>query len=452
MAKKSVTVEGVDYPTVRAAAKVYGLAHGNVTRRLLYGWTIEQAFEFEPPPQRKAPNATKLFTDKGVFSSIREAATAYGLLESTISQRLRLGWSDKQAVGDEPPPRKRSGRGKTVDCENKTYPSIDEFADAYAVNRVRTRKRLLGGWTPEEAVGLVPPPPRFRNQDGSVRDHAWTAKAVTKHGETVPVSRSGKYTLYLLTDRKTGKEYVGVTTGDIKTRLRGHWNLVNKGRQSKLYNRMRKALEEGRRDDFVIETLRDDARSFEELQEQEYQEIKRRNTIEDGYNTAEGGSLGTPKPIIVDGQEFISHLAAAEYYGVDPHNFNQRINKLGWTPEQAAELDQEKTYGIDVEVDGKQYSSISQACTALGKNYKRVHTRLNKYGWTIEQAFDLQPAPKPKKSSNSIRITSAVGEFESVGDAAKAVGVKQATVASRLRKGWTHDEALGLVKRNKNKQ
>lgn len=452
MTKKSVTVEGVDYPTVRAAAKVYGLAHGNVTRRLLYGWTIEQAFELEPPPQRKAHNATKLVTDKGVFNSIRDAAVAYGLEEGTVAKRLQIGWTDKQAVGEEQPPKRRPRKGRTIVCENKEYPSVNEFADAYGVNRIRTRKRLDSGWTPEEAVGLEPSPPRFRNQDGSVRDHAWTAKAVTKHGETVPVSRSGKYTLYLLTDRKTGKEYVGVTTGDIKTRLRGHWNLVNKGRQSKLYNRMRKALAEGRRDDFVIKTLRDDARSFEELQEQEYHEIKKRNTIKKGFNTAEGGSLGTPHPIVVDGKEFISQLAAAEHYGVDPYNFNQRINKLGWTPEQAAGLDPEKQYGIDIEVGGQQYSSISQACTALGKNYKRVYIRLHKYGWTLEQAFDLRPAPKRKKSPNSIRIISSIGEFESVGDASKAVGVKHATITNRLRKGWTHDEALGLVKRNKSKQ
>lgn len=449
MTKKSIAVLGITYATVRAAANAHGLAHGNVTRRLNTGWTIEQAFELAPPPQRIAPNATKLVTGKGIFNSIREAAAAYGLEEGTIAARLRLGWTARQAVGDAYPPRKRTGRGKKIVCENKTYPSIDEFADAYGVNRVRTRKRLLRGWTPEEAVGLEPSPPRFRNQDGSVRDHAWTAKAVTKHGETVPVSRSGKYTLYLLTDSKTGKEYVGVTTGDIKTRLRGHWNLVKKGRQSKLYNRMRKALEEGRRDDFVIETLRDDACSFEELQEQEYREIKKRDTIKNGYNTAEGGSLGTPNPIVVDGKEFISQLAAAEHYGVDPYNFNQRINKLGWTPEQAAGLDPTKQYGINIEVGGQQYSSISQACAALGKSYKRVHTRLKKYGWTLEQALDLKPAPKPKKSWNSIRIISSIGEFESVGDASKVVGVKHATITSRLRKGWTHDEALGLIGRNR---
>lgn len=447
MSKKNVTVNHINYPSVRAAAQAHGLAHGNVTRRLLNGWTVEQAFELEPAPRRKAPNAATLTTDKGVFNSIRDAALAYGVEEGTIAQRLRLGWSDRQAVGEEAPPRKRTGRGKKLVCEGREYPTVNDLADEYGVNRIRTRKRLASGWTPEEAVGVQEQPPRFRNQDGSVRDHAWTSRTVTSSGETVPSSALGKYTLYLLKDNKTGGEYVGITTGDIKSRLRGHWNLVNNGRQSKLYNRMRRALQEGRHKDFVIKILRDDARSFEELQEQEYQEIKKRNTIKSGYNTAEGGSLGTPKPIVVDGREFISQLAAAEQYGVDVYNFNQRIKKLGWTPEQAAGLDPGKVYGIGIELNGVMYKSVRQACEKLGRNYKTTIARINTHGWTVEQAFDLQAPPMPKKSSNSKRIVSSIGEFESIGDAAKLVGIKRATIANRLRTGWTHDEALGLVER-----
>lgn len=451
MAKKSITVDDQTYPSVRAAAEAHGLACGKVTRRLLQNWTVKQALELEPAPKREAHNATKLTTAKGVFKSIRDASAAYGIEEATLSQRLRLGWSDRQAVGEEPPPRKRTGRGKKIVCEAIEYLTVNDLADAYGVNRIRTRKRLASGWTPEEAVGVKEQPPRFRNQDGSVRDHAWTSKTVTSLGETVPLSAIGKYTLYLLTDKKTGGEYVGITTGDVKSRLRGHWNLVKKGRQSKLYNRMRKALLEGRRKDFVIKVLRDDARSFEELQEQEYQEIKRRNTIKNGYNTAEGGSLGTPNPIIVDGKEFISQLAAAEHYGVDPRNFNQRINKLGWTPEQAAGLDLGKDYGITIELNGVRYKSVRQACGELGKNYKTIIARINAHGWSVEQAFDLIAPPKPKKSPNSIRIVSSIGEFDSIGDAGKVVGVKQTTISNRLRMGWTHDEALGLVKRKRSK-
>lgn len=112
MSKKSLTVNNIYYPSVRAAAKAYGLAYGSVTRRLLNGWTVEQAFELEAAPIRKAPNALTITTYKGVFSSIRNAAVAYGIEEGTLAQRLRLGWSDRQAVGEEAPPRKRTGRGK----------------------------------------------------------------------------------------------------------------------------------------------------------------------------------------------------------------------------------------------------------------------------------------------------------------------------------------------------
>ena len=445
MDRKSITVSEVSYPSIRAAAKAHGLSYGNVTRRLKTGWSIDQAFELTSPPKREGHGHKQLVTNRGIFNSIKEAAAAYGIKEGTLSQRLRLGWSDQQAVGEDTPPKKRGTRGVKVKCNQRSYDSLQDLADTFGVNRIRTRKRLASGWTPEEAVGLVEPPPRFRNQDGSVRDHAWTAKAVTSKGETVPVSAKGKYTLYLLTDTKTGKEYVGITTGDIKSRLRGHWNLARKGRQSKLYNRMRKALEEGRSGDFFIETLRDDARSFEELQEQEYQEIKKRNSIEEGYNTAEGGSLGTPTPIVVDGVEFISQLAAAEHFGIDPHNFYQRINKLGWTPEQASGLDPDKSYGIEVEIGGTKYPSLNQACVHLGKNYKRIHNRLAKHGWTLEQAFEIEARPKQKKPSNSVRIVSSIGEFESIGDAAKAVGLKAPTVTRRLKVGWTHDQALGLA-------
>ncbi len=213
---------------------------------------------------------------------------------------------------------------------------------------------------------------------------------------------------------------------------------------AKLYNRMRKALKDGRCDDFVIETLRDDARSFGELQEQEYQEIKKRNTIENGYNTAEGGSLGTPNPIVVDGKDFISQLAAAEHYGIDPLNFNQRINKLHWTPEQAAGLDPDKAYGISVEIEGQSFPSISKACVELGKNYKRVHGRISKYGWTLAQAFDLAPPPKRSKPQSGVKISCSIGEFVSITEAASAVGLKATTVIRRLKVGWTHDQALGL--------
>jgi len=148
----------------------------------------------------------------------------------------------------------------------------------------------------------------------------------------------GFYRLYLLRDEKTGQEYVGITTNNLNARLRGHWIMVGRGRHSKLYNRMRKAKAEGRRADYTITEIRNDAKDFVELQKQEYEEIQRRDVVNNGLNTAAGGSFGTPSSIDVAGELFPSQQAAADYYGVEAYNFNQRISKLGWTPEEAEEI------------------------------------------------------------------------------------------------------------------
>lgn len=412
---------------------------------------MEQALGVAPSPNRNAHNSIRLDTKKGSFNSIREAANAYGLAERTLAKRLRDGWSAEEAVGDVKRQTRRPNRGNKVICNGRSYDSVWALADAFKMNRVRTRKRLVSGWTPEQAVELVAAPPRFRNQDGSARDHAWTGKILTSTGETVPVSAIGSYSLYLIKDKKNKNDYVGITTGDIKRRLRGHWNMVHRGRHSKLYNAMRKAEAEGRKDDFEISLLRDDARSFEELQVQEQEEISKRDAINNGLNTAQGGSLGTPNPIFVDGEQFISQQAAAEYFGVDPHNFNQRMSKLGWTPEQAAGLDDSKVYGIEVNVGGVTYNSINSACAELGKSYKKVIARISDYNWSVEQAFDLAPPPAPKKPGNSMQLSTSIGEFLSIADAAQATGIKMATIANRLRNGWAPDQAVGAAPKPKKK-
>ena len=447
--KNELEFQGKKYPSLRALALELNLNYRNVARRLQKGWSLEQALEHAPAPKLKAHNARVLETMKGSFTSIRAASEAYGIQESTLAKRLRDGWSVSEAVGDVKRQIRHPQKGNRVVCDGKSYDSVWALADAFKMNRVRTRKRLNSGWTPEQAVELVAAPPRFRNQDGSARDHAWTGKILTSTGETVPVSAIGSYSLYLIKDKQKSSEYVGITTGDIKRRLRGHWNMVHRGRHSKLYNAMRKAESEGRKDDFEISLLRDDARSFEELQVQEQQEIEKRNTINRGLNTAQGGSLGTPNPIKVNGEQFISQQAAAEYFGVDPHNFNQRITKLGWTPEQAAGLDESKSYGIEVNIEGTTYPSIRAACLALGKNYKTVHKRFNQSGWSLYQAFDIDEPPEKKEAHNSNQIITSIGVFKSISEASRETGIKIGTIANRLRKGWTPDQAVGAAPRPK---
>ena len=393
MTSNPVIFRSKEWPNLKALAEHIGAHYGNAQRRYRDGWTIEQALGLEPPPKRKANNAITIMSSIGTFESCREASQATGIKEATIVARLANGWTADEALGATK--KRRRTTGKIVECEGVTFKSIFALADRYDVNRIRTRKRIASGWTPEQAVGVEPSPPRYRNQEGSARDHAWTRKTVLNDGAILPETDVGHYRLYVIRNQVNGMAYIGITTNDLKGRMRGHWNLVRKGRQSKLYNAMRKAEREGRKKDFVIELVRNDARDFQELQEQEVAEIAKRGTIERGYNTAAGGSIGTSEPITIDGTTFPSRQAAAINYGIDPGVFNLRIARLEWSPEEAAGLVLRKKYGArkSVEVRGETFPSLRAAANHFGASPQLVHQRCTKQGWTLEQALNLEPAP-----------------------------------------------------------
>ena len=119
------------------------------------------------------------------------------------------------------------------------------------------------------------------------------------------------------------------------------------------------------------------------------------------------------------------------------------------TIEQAAGLDDTKIYGTEINVAGVTYASINSACTELGKSYKTVFARISNYNWSIDQAFDLAPPPASKKPSNSMHLSTSIGEFLSIADASQATGIKIGTIAHRLRNGWTPDQAVGVAPKPK---
>lgn len=97
-----VTVEGVEYKSMTEACRHYGLTEGfwfdKVSRRIRSGWTIEQAFNLEPPPPKKAPNNKITVCYGQTYNSHTELAEAYGLAQTVVSQRIREGMTPEQAV------------------------------------------------------------------------------------------------------------------------------------------------------------------------------------------------------------------------------------------------------------------------------------------------------------------------------------------------------------------
>jgi len=138
--------------------------------------------------------------------------------------------------------------------------------------------------------------------------------------------------------------------------------------------------------------------------------------------------------------ESIAELARA--YNQPLASVFQRI-KRGWSLEQAVLLEkaEKKTTGQQITLKGVTYSSRIKACEALGLDHKVVHHRL-KAGRSIEEAFglvDFDYASKPK------RFNVEGKKFDSLVDACEHFGIDKYVLNARInRYGWTVEEALGV--------
>jgi hypothetical protein len=352
--------------------------------------------------------------------------------------RLSRGWTVAQAVGEAPPPPRPSHRGKSVHCAGRRHASRRALAAAYGLSEALVAKRLRAGWTPEQAAGAQPPPPRFRNQVGGARARHWVHVEIDGERE-LPGAEPGSHRLYVIRHRLSGKEYVGITNCDLKTRFRGHVATMKKGVRSPLYNAMRRYGHTA----FEIVLVRDNAQSRAELHQQEQAEIATRGTLGGGYNSTPGGDAGSSKPIVVGGERFASRGAAAGCFGVDPTVFNIRVGRLGWTPEEAAGLGQRRKYARrPVKIGRTTYPSLKSAAEALGLNYRLVHDRLVQKNWTERQALELESPPATVRM-RGVSVSAFGRRFRSIAACARHFGVKPATLQARLaREGSTVVAAL----------
>jgi transcriptional regulator with XRE-family HTH domain len=424
------------------------------SRRIKAGWRIEQVFEIEPPPERKPTVQRELIVQGKVFSSVKQAAEEFKIPIANVRARLALGWTAEEALEltERIKERKPRDYDKKILCEGREFPSIGKFAEAYRLPYKLVYKRLRLGWSPEQAVELEEQPPRYRNADGTEREHSWVNPVTLPSGQLFADSVDGKYYLYVIENSVNNKKYVGITTTSLGTRFYHHKSAASsgEGKDSKLYNAMRKFGE----DKFSIRLLRCDAKSIEELLKQETDTILELDTINRGYNTSYGGTLGTVKPITVDGIQFSSMGQAADYFEIEPYNFNQRITKLGWTPEEAAELVERSKYGrrnivLRVEHNGTPLEFGSQAKAAEYFNLKAatVSNRL-KLGWSLEQALELKPSPSSRRQKSRDPLVFEGQEYSSLKELAECAGVSYQSLSRYRRESSLSTEDIVYILKN----
>jgi len=152
------------------------------------------------------------------------------------------------------------------------------------------------------------------------------------------------------------------------------------------------------------------------------------------------------KPITFRGKQYASRSALCIAYGVRRDNFEMR-RKAGWSLEEA--LDQVKRPKVynkplkPVTAFGKNYTCLSEACRCFGKDVKRVHNRISQLGWSLEDALTGERSePHGGWTVYTVNGEKYVGQ-EAL---AKAHGLTKQQFSSRLRRGHTLEQALGIEK------
>ncbi len=217
----------------------------------------------------------------------------------------------------------------SFDGKDYSYRSNAEAARAHGIKPGTLSLRLKKGWSIEQALGLLPPP-----------DGANTHKRIKIDGNEF---RSTKEAI---------KHYC-LTTALVYSRLRNGWS------------------------------------------------IEQALGVDDP--PPEKKRKGKSVKLSVNKQklEFPSVTEAAKYFNLKSQLVLQRINTYQWSIEQALELDEPPTNaGIPKETKVKKdgeifnYPSLTDAVIDFGLSYDTVKQRINKLGWTIEQALELEPPPK----------------------------------------------------------
>ena len=120
--------------------------------------------------------------------------------------------------------------------------------------------------------------------------------------------------IYLVTNKTTSKQYIGLSIETLKDRWNGHIDSAKKGEYTNKYS-LQTAIRKYGKKDFLIEEI-DTGTSLDDLEDKEKYWIEKLETLfPNGFNLNKGGSGGgsNTKPIILDGKKFKSRKEATKY-------------------------------------------------------------------------------------------------------------------------------------------
>ncbi|MHA2798774.1 GIY-YIG nuclease family protein [Vibrio harveyi] len=411
----SLTVGGKVYENQNALAAAFNLSPNTLKARVSkQGWTYEQAVGLEERPREIK------YTVCGLgFESMREVSEHFGVLRETLHMRWNKGLRDDDLV------RSENSAEKPITVEGTKFKSIAEACRVYDKVYATIKGRLDNGWTPEQAFLID------------------------------SMESTADYTGFIYKIEVDGKPYVGQTRRDAQLRLSEHFECALSGDFSdgSIHEAIRNLID-SIGEDLAIVTVSDAFEILEEphhtkLNEREMHFIKEFDSFRNGYNLNEGThGIGTQhgKAFFVGNIRFKSIAEAARHYGIKHGTLLFRL-KSGISPEEA--VNPENRLNEQIEFRGVQYETKKSLAESFGVSYTNFHNRYEQLGWTIEQALELEPAPARPFAYNAKEIEYKGNVFNSLSHIDEYLGRATGYSSGCLSKGWSLEEIFGDVERPK---
>lgn len=154
--KKQYHLQGKTYDSKKAFLSAFNIREVTFDDRVKRGYTLAQAVGLESVTRKRQTVsllAKKIVVDGHEYQSHEACRKAFGISSSSLSVRLKNGWTPEEAVGLVE--RKGSHIRKRVTCDGVEYPSISALAKAFDLPYWKVRRRIIKyAYTPEQAVGL----------------------------------------------------------------------------------------------------------------------------------------------------------------------------------------------------------------------------------------------------------------------------------------------------------
>lgn len=140
--RQTFEINDKKYTSISALARGFNIPFSRVHDRLTRGWSVEQACELAPPPERN--RRSKKVKEKG----LRVTPDLKGVALQTYRARLRRGQSPQEAM-------RPAKQVSPVHIKGREYPSLTAARKAHGLTRTQFNIRRRNGETVEEAFGSI---------------------------------------------------------------------------------------------------------------------------------------------------------------------------------------------------------------------------------------------------------------------------------------------------------